>query len=117
MTPGSRYKGKTPSLPGQRWNQSPHSRSVPLESSGMDLPAWKPAHPCSWACLPPRGTQVSHTDITFCAQVEAGWAAVWAWPRLGIRGLVIFRGQRLSFQDPLSSFSRWDLLPLDTGAN
>ena len=76
MTPGSRYKGKTPSLPGQRWNQSPHSRSVPLESSGMDLPARKPAHPCSWACLPPRGAQVSHIDITFWAQVEARWAAV-----------------------------------------
>lgn len=76
MTPGSRYKGKTASLPGQRRNQSPHCCSVPLESSGMDLPARKPAHPCSWACLPPRGTQVSHIDITFCAQVEARWAAV-----------------------------------------
>lgn len=32
----------------------------------------------------------------FCAEWEAGWAAVWAWPGLGIRGLVIFRGQRLS---------------------
>ena len=53
----------------------------------------------------------------FWAEWEAGWAAVWAWPGLGIRGLVIFRRQRLSFQDPLSSFSRWDLLPLDTGAN
>ncbi|CAI9163838.1 unnamed protein product [Rangifer tarandus platyrhynchus] len=62
------YKGKTASLPGQRRNQSPHCCSVPLESSGMDLPARKPAHPCSWACLPPRGTQATRAPVRLWPQ-------------------------------------------------
>lgn len=32
--------------------------------------------------------------------------------RAGNKGVGNFQGQRLSFQDPLSSFSRWDLLHL-----